>query len=152
MLPAAMPSTAMSAAPLRDRGVGHLHHSIVADDLELKSVGCFQGRPAVAYPRHIPVPKMTANLQYRGIQYCVNAEGGVEAIAPDAVSPVSTLATPEVITMRPTINARKVLMRQLSNVHRQNIQRSLQHRINTAKEHGDEQLVRHLELEMQQFS
>jgi len=140
----------MSPAKLR-RGVGCQHDPIVVNEMDSNGVGRERGRQT-DYPRHIPVPNMTANLRYRGIQYCVNAEGEVEAIAPDTVNTVSTPVTPKVMTMRPTMTARKALMRELSNVHRQNIQRSLQHRINVAREHGNEQLVRQLELEMQQYA
>jgi len=143
----------MSPATLRYRSVGHQQNPNIVDDVESKDVGRYRGRQtSFAYPRHIPVPQTTADLQYHGIQYCVNTDGEVEAIAPDAVNTVSTIVTPKVMTMRPMINARKALMREVSNVHRQNIQRSLQHRINVAKEHGNDQLVRQLEQEMQQFA
>jgi hypothetical protein len=44
------------------------------------------------------------------------------------------------------------VVKQAAEVHRQNIQRSLQHRLDVARANGDENLIRQLEAEMKYFN
>jgi hypothetical protein len=44
------------------------------------------------------------------------------------------------------------VVRQTAEVHRQNIQKSLQHRLDVARANGDENLIRQLEAEMKYFN
>lgn len=43
-------------------------------------------------------------------------------------------------------------VRQAAELHRQNIQKSLQHRLAVARANGDENLIRQLEAEMRYFN
>lgn len=118
-------------------------------DFERRGAGQYRGhRIEFAYPRHVPVPQTIAQLQYRGAYYCVNASGEVQAIAPSAhsLSDVSNL------TMRSPMKDRKAVLTEVAKTHRQNIQRSLQHRLDVARAQGDSALVSQLEAEMQQFA
>ncbi len=47
---------------------------------------------------------------------------------------------------------RQQVLKQADEAHRQNIQRSLQHRLEVAKAQGDEKLIRQLEAEMNYFN
>jgi hypothetical protein len=47
---------------------------------------------------------------------------------------------------------RQQAAKQAAEVHRQNIQRSIQHRLEVARSKGDENLVRQLEAEMSHFN
>jgi hypothetical protein len=44
------------------------------------------------------------------------------------------------------------IVKQAAEAHRQNIQRSIQHRLEVAKAQGDEKLIRQLEAEMNYFN
>jgi hypothetical protein len=47
---------------------------------------------------------------------------------------------------------KKQVVKQATEVHRQNIQKSLQHRLDVARVNGDETLIRQLEAEMKYFN
>jgi hypothetical protein len=95
------------------------------------------------YPRHIPVPQPILNLKYRGVAYRTTETGGTEAVRPAVrrEEPVSVYA-------RPVLTTKQALMSEVARIHRENIQRRLQHRIEVAREKGDQLLLNQLEQEM----
>jgi len=95
------------------------------------------------YPRHIPVPQPRLNLNYRGTAYRVFATGELEAIG---MAPTVTVRS----GFAPSRSISPVRLRNLAEVHRGNIYRSLQHRLKIARASGDRYLIQQLEQEMHQ--
>jgi len=97
------------------------------------------------YVRHIPEPLPLRNRQFRSVTYCTAQPTASE----------STVATPRVITVsdRTSLTCKKrELLDELMNSHLQNIQRSLEHRLQVARAKGDQKLVQLLEAESKQMA
>jgi hypothetical protein len=135
---------------LRYRGNAYPFNPTIIDDMETRGTGHYRGRRVgFSYPRHIPVPQTLPPLTYRGVQYCVNAEGQVETLAP-TIQDRSVAVAPQ---PKPVASlSRKVLPQEVAQVHQANIRRRLQQRLDAARNQGNEQLVHQLEVEMQQFA
>ncbi|NJL37037.1 MAG: DUF4278 domain-containing protein [Leptolyngbyaceae cyanobacterium SM1_4_3] len=137
------------------RGIPYDSVSTPISMIESETVGHYRGGNFhFAYPRHIPVPQPVLELKYRGVAYQTNAAGGSESISPAtraAKSAVRDVFRPSGVDQaRSAIRARQAILSEVANVHRQNIERSLQHRLEVARERGDQNLVSMLEREMQQ--
>jgi hypothetical protein len=52
----------------------------------------------------------------------------------------------------PARNNRRQLLKQVTETHRANIRQRLEHRLNVARERGDQALIQMLEAEYQQFA
>jgi hypothetical protein len=138
------------------RGVRYDSVSTPIDMVESEGVGHYRGSSFhFAYPRHIPVPQPALELKYRGVAYQTTATGGAESISPAvraARAAVRDVFRPSGVDQaRSAIRARQAILGEVAKVHRQNIERSLQHRIEVAKARGDQNLVNILEREMQQI-
>jgi hypothetical protein len=97
------------------------------------------------YVRHIPEPLPLRNRQFRSVTYCTAQPTAAE----------STLTAPRVITVsdRTSLSCKKrELLDELMNSHLQNIQRSLEHRLQVARAKGDQKLVQLLEAESKQMA
>ena len=106
------------------------------------------------YPRHVPVTQPGLKLKYRGVAYQTTATGGASAI-PSATRAAETatrdVSQPGSISQnRLALQTRYAISNEVAKVHRQNVERSLQHRLEVAKSRGDQNLVSILEREMQQ--
>jgi hypothetical protein len=106
------------------------------------------------YPKHIPVPQPVLNLKYRGVAYQTTPDGSTTTIKP-AVKPVVRAVAPARVTadvmsgqLHSAFFNHQAMMGEVANVHRQNIQRRLQHRLEVAKAKGDVTLISQLEQEM----
>ena len=125
-------------------------------------------KKAYTYVRHVPIPQPAERLTYRGVAYQTNRYGQVQ--------PISTTATTEVATSNasqpagqvdskglnlanlrgkltgtsPAAQARRELLNASSKLHKNNIARSLAHRIEVAKAEGNDILLQQLEAEMRQ--
>jgi hypothetical protein len=96
------------------------------------------------YPRHVPQPRLVHDLTYRGAAYRSDGSQPVKA-------PVEqTTAVDRAIKARSVRDARQALMLEMARVHKENISRSLRHRIDVAKAQGDDVLLRQLEAEQHQ--
>ena len=98
-----------------------------------------------SYVRHIPEPLPLPNRQFRSVTYCT--------AQPTAAK--STVAAPRVMTVsdRTSLSCKKrEILDELMNSHLQNIQRSLEHRLQVARAKGDQKLVRLLEAESKQMA
>jgi hypothetical protein len=96
-----------------------------------------------AYPHHIPVPPTAYNLKYRGVDY--PTEEARELVSTSLRHhPVASVTMPT----RSSLQARRALMREVEQIHLQNIQERLLRRIEAAQARGDEDLVEQLEAEM----
>jgi len=109
--------------------------------------GSYRGQTfSFSYPRHIPVPQVPHNLTYRGVSYHTDEVGDQSPVSfrhhtAGTVSPDA----------RTSLKTRRALMREVEQIHLQNIQKRLQHRIEAAQARGDQALVAELEKEMSQM-
>lgn len=138
------------------RGVRYDSVSTPIDMVESEGTGHYRGNNFhFTYPRHIPVPQPVVELKYRGVAYQTNASGKAEFISPAiraAKAAVRDVFRPSGIDQaRSAIRTRQAILSEVANIHRQNIERSLQHRIEVARARGDQNLVSVLEREMQQI-
>lgn len=133
------------------RGVEYDHNPPSLEVTESEIMGCYRGRPLhFSYVRHIPFPQPVAELTYRGVAYRTLADGGIESVGQaHRVSHTDTSSHRPINAMAET---RKQLLIEATRTHRENIQRSLEHRLRVAKAQGNELLVRQLEEEMHQIA
>lgn len=110
------------------RGVAYEYEPPTIDMTEGEIGGKYRGQPwRCSYPRHIPVPQPTLDLKYRGVAYRTNTQQ-------PAIPATSSRTSPE-----------------LAETHLANIRRRLEHRLQVAKNSGDEKLIRMLEAESRQL-
>lgn len=120
------------------RGVKYENTSPLLEVREGEIGGTYRGQTwRTHYVRHMPEPQPVHDLQYRGVAY----RTGQPAIAmPTAVSSRSTLQAKHK-------RKREHELDEVTKIHLTNIRRSLERRMQVAKERGDEKLVRMLEQE-----
>ena len=104
------------------------------------------------YPRHIPVPQVKIDLKSPAVECSTGDLIDIEAnqlrqnyIADDSVA---VTKKNEVVL---TKTKRQQLLEELNNVHLNNLRRNLEHRLEVAREKGDENLIRLLEAEFEQL-
>lgn len=125
------------------RGHSYNQDAPAVDMVDSGMTGSYRGRTyALTYPRHIPVAQPTHNLVYRGAAYTTTTTGGIQSTA--RPKPAAQPIPAGVIRMPYTLQGT------YDSVHRLNIQRRLQQRIEAAKARGDQKLLMLLEREMQQ--
>jgi hypothetical protein len=137
---------------LRYRGVEYDYNPPSLEVQESEIYGRYRGRPTrFSYVSHVPIPQPVANLSYRGVRYSTTAQGQVvpqEQTAEQRQPLFQVLQTSDNSMRR----ARRALLREAASVHRNNIQRSLQHRLAVAKAQGNQLLIQQLEAEMQEIA
>lgn len=104
-----------------------------------------------SYVDHIPFPQSVANLKYRGAAYRTNSMGEVE-MAKQPTESIFAKLSKQALKVNSMADARRTLLQEATRVHRENIQRSLMHRLEVAKAQGNEVLVHQLEDEMHQMA
>lgn len=144
------------------RGNHYTYEPASVDMVDSGVVGVYRGQTfPITYPRHIPVPQSVHTLTYRGASYRTTATGG---IAPVTQPQEQKRSVAQSAPVQPTYIQRSKPVSVPSNlrwssnvqsieydkVHRSNIQRRLQQRIEAAKARGDLKLLNLLEHEMQQ--
>lgn len=95
-------------------------------------------------PVAVPVPQPVLSLCYRGVEY--RNDGRSIAVVP------MPQVTP---TLQPTSTAFQLRQQQLQDlemIHRANIRRTVEQRLASAREKGNDKLVQMLEAELQQFA
>ncbi|MBD2098428.1 DUF4278 domain-containing protein [Trichocoleus sp. FACHB-591] len=110
-------------------------------------VGKYRGqnlRLQYPYPKHIPVPQTPLDLKYRGVAYSTHRPMQVE----DLIASQSVTAASQV---NPVQNVRQRVLKEVEETHRTNIYRSLERRLQVAKNLGDQRLIGMLESELQQI-
>jgi hypothetical protein len=116
--------------------------------LEGDVVGKYRGqnlRLQYPYPKHIPVPQTPLDLKYRGIAYSTHRPMQVNDFIASQSAATAASHTP------PLQNVRQRVLREVEETHRTNIYRSLERRLQVAKNLGDQRLVGMLESELQQI-
>ena len=103
------------------------------------------------YARNVPIPQRAERLSYRGVSYQTTRTGEVQQLGDSAKAPNAwaTLGS-KLTTNSPASKARRALLKESTMLHQQNIARSLQHRIEVAKQKGNQALLEQLESEMRQ--
>jgi Domain of unknown function (DUF4278) len=104
-----------------------------------------------SYPRHILIAQPTLNLTYRGVAYRTTETGAIESVASIETRPALEGIHADAGQPVPVRQSRRAMIAEVAKVHHENIQRSLQHRLEVAKARGDDNLIHQLEQEMQQF-
>ena len=133
------------------RGVAYDHNPPSLEVTESEMQGHYRGHSLrFSYVKHIPFPQPVADLTYRGVPYQTNAQGQVQQV--DASTTPSRRLFQADRLVSPMGNARLSLLREAATAHRDNIERSLNHRIEVARSQGDEQLLNQLEAEMHQLA
>jgi hypothetical protein len=129
------------------RGTGYDLEPFISDASTLEipessMTGYYRGHAFnLNYPKHMPGPQPERNLNYRGTAYRVLTTGELETLA---VAPATRVTA--------TRSSLRSSQQNLAEVHRKNIHRSLQHRLEVAQASGDRHLVQQLELEMHQVA
>lgn len=131
------------------RGAEYDYTPPVLEVSESEMLGHYRGRPLhFSYVKHVPFPQSEAHLKYRGNPYHTNRHGEVEAVVQVNKAPQTPQFKPVFDSMAA---ARRSLLQESAQVHQDNIQRSLERRLQVAQSHGDTTLVHQLEDEMRQL-
>lgn len=133
---------------LRYRGIEYTYQPTTAEPVETNLVGHYRGqRFNFAYPRHISIPQPVLNLIYRGVAYRTTETGAIES------SPqVAPTAPPAVATPKSPAQLRRAKLTEAARTHHANIRRSLYHRLEVARQKGDQTLIQQLERELELFA
>jgi len=132
---------------LRYRGNSYEYEPVEATVEESDMSGSYRWQSyKFSYPRHIPVPQVPHDLTYRGVTYHTD-EVGEQSPPPFRRYP----AAPVSADARTSLKTRRALMREVEQIHLQNIHKRLQQRMEAAQARGDEALVAALEKEMSQM-
>lgn len=104
------------------------------------------------YPRHIPVPQPKIELKSPGVECSTGDLIDIEAnqLRQNYIADNSD-AVPRKNEVVLTKTKRQQVLEELNNVHLNNLRRNLEHRLQVAREKGDENLIRLLEAEFEQL-
>ena len=144
------------------RGISYDYNPPMLDVTESDTTLQYRGRSvAYTYVRHVPIPQPAERLAYRGAAYQTTRRGQVlpadiqltanrqPASQANLGSRLSNLRD-KLMGTSPAAQARRELLQTSSQLHKESMTRSLQHRISVAKEQGNAVLVQQLESEMSQ--
>ncbi len=125
------------------RGVNYEYSAPSLEVTEGEILGKYRG---VGWHCHtlkeIPVPQSNTALTYRGVNYETNP----------SVGGCRSLPGRSMLSGRVPVSSRSLAVRQaIDEVHRTNLRRNLERRLQAAKARGDEQLVSLLEAESKQL-
>jgi Domain of unknown function (DUF4278) len=109
----------------------------------------YRGRPyQYNYVRHVPFPQTAAALTYRGVAYATNRFGQIESVSQPERTSVFAKVQTKMNKLNPMNEKRRRLLQEAARVHQENVRRSLEHRIEVAKNQGNMLLLNQLEDEM----
>lgn len=132
------------------RGNTYESNAVAVDLVESSTVGQYRGQTyRLTYPRHVPVPQPALDLKYRGVAYHRDTQGNVTSVVPSARP--QTAVQPAYLVSEPSVS-RKAKLAEAAKVHHETISRRLQHRLEVARQKGDQNLIQQLEHEMQQIA
>ncbi len=113
-----------------------------------------------SYVRHVPIPQVAERLTYRGVAYQSTRQGGIQQLETQGTQKTAQQSSKSSVSLAglrskltgtsSAAKARRQLLQESSSLHKANIARSLQHRMDVAKAQGNESLVQQLESEMSQ--
>ncbi|MEO0406991.1 MAG: DUF4278 domain-containing protein [Cyanobacteria bacterium P01_A01_bin.135] len=134
------------------RGATYRYAPPTVEQLESDLVGRYRGhRVRFSYPRHLQTSHTAATLSYRGVPYRTGESSADQAAqpAPRATRPLQDLLA---FRSRAAQTQRGAVMQELASVHHQNLYQLLEHRIQVARDSGNQQLVDQLEQERRQMA
>jgi hypothetical protein len=135
------------------RGVEYDYHPPSLEVKEGEILGKYRGRPLhFNYVSHVPIPQPVADLTYRGVSYRTTALGQVRPGVRSAEQPRQSVFQAIKSSDNSMMQARRHLLKEAAESHRDNIQRILQHRIEVARAQGNDTLLKQLEEEMHQLA
>lgn len=141
------------------RGVSYDYNPAMLEVTESEIALRYRGQSnAYTYVRHVPIPQAAERLTYRGVAYQTTRRGqvipadGAQKPATQSAGIGIRLASlrDKLLGTSPAAQARRELLQVSSQLHKESIMRSLQHRIEVAKTQGNDMLVQQLESEMSQ--
>jgi Domain of unknown function (DUF4278) len=113
----------------------------------------YRGRPYhYTYVRHVPFPQQVADLTYRGVAYATNRFGQIETVSQPARESIFATLQTKIHQFNPMNEHRRRLLQEAARVHQDNVRRSLEHRIEVAKNQGNMLLLNQLEDEMRHLA
>jgi hypothetical protein len=127
------------------RGANYESNPLTLEPTASTLSGKYRGRAwKHNYPRHIPQTQPTAELKYRGVSYYIGdplqVEFMIQSKQHSHAASVAQISKPE------------KLGSELAEIHHTNIHRNLEHRLEVAREKGDQHLIRLLEDEARQMA
>lgn len=134
------------------RGVEYDYNPPRLDITLSEATGQYRGQQShYAYVRHLPITQPAERLSYRGVAYQTTRMGEVQQLSDRTPKQhaLHNLAT-KLMGSSSAAQARRALIKESTTLHQQNIARSLQHRIEVAKQKGNQALLDQLESEMRQ--
>jgi hypothetical protein len=147
------------------RGVEYDYNPPMLEVTESETLCQYRGHAApYTYVRHVPIPQMAERLTYRGVAYQTTRQGGIQQLSQSAEGHVQGQSVRgqsaramglaglrnRLVGLSPKAQARRELVQEASRLHKESINRSLQHRIEVAKAQGNQRLIEQLESEMRQ--
>ena len=136
------------------RGVDYDYNPPVLEATESEVATQYRGQATtLRYVQHVPIPQPAEQLTYRGIAYQTTRQGQLLQLAeqPAKVKKASALqGLRKLSASAPANKARRELLNEASQTHKQSISRSLEHRIEVARAEGNTNLLEQLEAEMRQ--
>ena len=134
------------------RGVEYDYNPPVLEVTRSELTGQYRGQKTqYSYVRHVPIPQLAERLSYRGVSYLTTRTGGIQQLGGQKATPNAWAnLTGKLTGSSPAAQARRGLLKESSVLHQQNIARSLQHRMEVAKQKGNQTLLEQLESEQRQ--
>ncbi|KAF3889880.1 MULTISPECIES: arginine synthesis PII-interacting regulator PirA [Nostocales] len=127
------------------RGTHYEHNPLNPEVTAGETRGKYRGKAWTRhYPRHIPQTQPIAELKYRGVNYTIGDPLDVELmmLSKQRCKEASVVETGSV----------KKCANEIAKAHLTSIRRNLEHRLQVAREQGDENLIRLLEDEAKQIA
>lgn len=135
------------------RGVEYDHTPPMLEVSESEILCNYRGRNhRYSYVRHVPFPQPQAELTYRGAAYQTDRYGQRQAVEQAETKSVFSAFQRRLAELTPLMDERRQLLRASARSHSESIQRSLDRRIEIAREQGNVHLLQQLEDEMQQMA
>jgi hypothetical protein len=132
------------------RGINHKSYIPAIEVMEGEVGGQYRGTCwKHHYPRHIPTPQPIVGLKYRGASYCSGHPIDVEASILRRQYENKTIA--KSMPQETAISNRQKVLAKLNSTHTANILQNLEHRLQVAREKGDQKLIQMLEIEASQL-
>ncbi len=144
------------------RGVSYDYNPPMLEVTESDVAVQYRGQSApYTYVRHVPIPQPAEQLTYRGVAYQTTRRGqvlpaDVQVAGSGQLTSQASLRhklsnlRDKLMGTSPAAQARRELLQTSSQLHKDSMTRSLQHRLDVAKAQGNSALIQQLEAEMSQ--
>ncbi|MGA7934741.1 MAG: DUF4278 domain-containing protein [Kovacikia sp.] len=127
------------------RGVSYESNPLTLEVTESEILGKYRGANWHCHTlKELPIPQPNRTLTYRGVLYNTNQteeQNQTDLASGNTTRSARSGAIPKVFPIR----------KQTEQVHRTNLLRNLERRLQVAKEHGDQNLINLLEAESKQL-